>query len=213
MHGGARGRHRRPERARAGLVHLRRRRPDVALQRQRVGAQDAHPAPDSLGDQQRQFDESTSGSCNRSSRRRSRRSWFPAKPRRAADAGQRSRWPFELQDFFLYYISRFGFVRAASPFWPSTPGAPDAGDWPEMSRPRARRVRPWGDQAWLTVFLHRFFETSQFKRSAMPNAPKVGSGGSLSPRSDWRAPSDGHADVWLQSSSAKCRKRRKGRGY
>jgi hypothetical protein len=39
---------------------------------------------------------------------------------------------------------------------------------------------------------------SQFKRSALPNAPKVGSGGSLSPRSDWRAPSDGHADAWLQ---------------
>lgn len=51
---------------------------------------------------------------------------------------------------------------------------------------------------WLAVFLRRFFETSQFKRSALPNAPKVGSGGSLSPRSDWRAPSDGHADAWLQ---------------
>jgi hypothetical protein len=51
---------------------------------------------------------------------------------------------------------------------------------------------------WITVFLQRFFETSQFKRSALPNAPKVGSGGSLSPRSDWRAPSDGHSDAWLQ---------------
>ena len=51
---------------------------------------------------------------------------------------------------------------------------------------------------WLAVFLRRFFETSQFKRSALPNAPKVGSGGSLSPRSDWRAPSDSHADAWLQ---------------
>jgi NAD+ synthase (glutamine-hydrolysing) len=50
----------------------------------------------------------------------------------------------------------------------------------------------------LTVFLQRFFETSQFKRSALPNAPKVGSGGSLSPRSDWRAPSDSHVDAWLQ---------------
>jgi NAD+ synthase (glutamine-hydrolysing) len=51
---------------------------------------------------------------------------------------------------------------------------------------------------WLRVFLRRFFETSQFKRSALPNAPKVGSGGSLSPRSDWRAPSDAHADAWLE---------------
>ena len=50
---------------------------------------------------------------------------------------------------------------------------------------------------WLRVFLFRFFQTSQFKRSAMPNAPKVGSGGSLSPRGDWRAPSDAEATVWL----------------
>ena len=49
----------------------------------------------------------------------------------------------------------------------------------------------------LGVFLERFFATSQFKRSALPNAPKVGSGGSLSPRGDWRAPSDSSADVWL----------------
>jgi len=47
------------------------------------------------------------------------------------------------------------------------------------------------------VFLERFFGTSQFKRSAMPNGPKVGSGGSLSPRGDWRAPSDGNASVWM----------------
>jgi NAD+ synthase (glutamine-hydrolysing) len=47
------------------------------------------------------------------------------------------------------------------------------------------------------VFLMRFFQLSQFKRSAMPNGPKVGSGGSLSPRSDWRAPSDSPATVWL----------------
>jgi NAD+ synthase (glutamine-hydrolysing) len=51
---------------------------------------------------------------------------------------------------------------------------------------------------WLGVFLLRFFEQSQFKRSAMPNAPKVGSGGSLSPRADWRAPSDASAAVWLE---------------
>ena len=50
---------------------------------------------------------------------------------------------------------------------------------------------------WLEVFLRRFFQTSQFKRSALPNGPKVGSGGSLSPRGDWRAPSDGNAEAWL----------------
>ena len=51
---------------------------------------------------------------------------------------------------------------------------------------------------WLEVFLYRFFQTSQFKRSCIPNAPKVGSGGSLSPRGDWRAPSDAEATVWLE---------------
>ncbi len=50
---------------------------------------------------------------------------------------------------------------------------------------------------WLRVFLKRFFEQSQFKRSALPNGPKISSGGSLSPRGDWRAPSDSHAAVWL----------------
>jgi NAD+ synthase (glutamine-hydrolysing) len=108
--------------------------------------------------------------------------------------------PFELQDFFLYYISRFGHrpsrvVFLAEHAWSDR----RAGVWPESVPPDKR---PEYDRAaikrWLTVFLKRFFETSQFKRSALPNAPKVGSGGSLSPRSDWRAPSDGHADAWLQ---------------
>ena len=49
----------------------------------------------------------------------------------------------------------------------------------------------------LTTFVRRFFQTSQFKRSCAPNAPKVGSGGSLSPRGDWRAPSDSSAALWL----------------
>jgi NAD+ synthase (glutamine-hydrolysing) len=94
--------------------------------------------------------------------------------------------PFALQDFFLYYVSRFGHrpsrvAYLAEQAWRDEPGYPRA-----------------TIKKWLAVFLKRFFETSQFKRSALPNAPKVGSGGSLSPRSDWRAPSDGHADAWLQ---------------
>jgi len=48
------------------------------------------------------------------------------------------------------------------------------------------------------VYLMRFFKTSQYKRSCVPNGPKVGSGGSLSPRGDWRAPSDSEAAVWLE---------------
>ena len=54
----------------------------------------------------------------------------------------------------------------------------------------------------LRTFLYRFFKTSQFKRSCVPNAPKVGSGGSLSPRGDWRAPSDSEATVWLNELDA-----------
>jgi NAD+ synthase (glutamine-hydrolysing) len=108
--------------------------------------------------------------------------------------------PFELQDFFLYYISRFGHPPSRVLFlaehaW----GDRQAGVWPEDVAPERRSEY---DRAaikhWLSVFLRRFFETSQFKRSALPNAPKVGSGGSLSPRSDWRAPSDSHADAWLE---------------
>jgi NAD+ synthase (glutamine-hydrolysing) len=94
--------------------------------------------------------------------------------------------PFALQDFFLYYISRFGHRPSRVAFLAE----------------HAWRDEPGYDLAtikkWLAVFLRRFFETSQFKRSALPNAPKVGSGGSLSPRSDWRAPSDAHADAWLK---------------
>ena len=54
---------------------------------------------------------------------------------------------------------------------------------------------------WLELFLRRFF-SNQFKRSALPNGPKISSGGSLSPRGDWRAPSDGSPDVWLAELKA-----------
>ena len=72
------------------------------------------------------------------------------------------------------------------------------GDWP-AGTPEAEKVAfdlPT-IKAWLRKFLIRFFQTSQFKRSALPNGPKVVTGGSLSPRGDWRAPSDGNANVWL----------------
>ena len=76
---------------------------------------------------------------------------------------------------------------------------PRAGAWPEGIAEAEHRAYDLPTiKRWLAVFLRRFFETSQFKRSALPNAPKVGSGGSLSPRGDWRAPSDAHADAWLR---------------
>ena len=93
--------------------------------------------------------------------------------------------PYELQDFHLYYTLRFGYApsKVAYLAWHAWRG--------KYALPEIRK--------WLAVFLKRFFETSQFKRSAAPNAPKVGSGGSLSPRGDWRAPSDGNAETWLRN--------------
>jgi NAD+ synthase (glutamine-hydrolysing) len=107
--------------------------------------------------------------------------------------------PYELQDFNLYYISRYGFrpSKVAYLAWNAWHD-PRRGDWPDTIRPEERRGYDLATiRDWLEVFLKRFFQTSQFKRSAMPNGPKVGSGGSLSPRGDWRAPSDSSAAPWL----------------
>ena len=108
--------------------------------------------------------------------------------------------PFELTDFFLYYTLRFGYPPRKVAFlahhaWHDR----TLGSWPDLI-PEGRRngYSLAAIRRWLEVFLHRFFQTSQFKRSAMPNAPKVGSGGSLSPRGDWRAPSDSPSTTWLR---------------
>ena len=73
---------------------------------------------------------------------------------------------------------------------------PTQGQWPE-GLPEHNAYTLAEIRKHLGTFLYRFFKTSQFKRSCVPNAPKVGSGGSLSPRGDWRAPSDSEATVWL----------------
>ena len=92
---------------------------------------------------------------------------------------------------------------ARSPSWPTTPGATASRAWPDLIPPAARNEYELGEiKHWLEVFLDRFFRTSQFKRSALPNGPKVGSGGSLSPRGDWRAPSDSAAAAWLEELRA-----------
>ncbi|HLE85529.1 MAG TPA: NAD(+) synthase, partial [Thermoanaerobaculia bacterium] len=107
--------------------------------------------------------------------------------------------PYELQDFHLYFVSRYGFRPSKVAFlahhaW----GDLMRGAWPPGFPEEKRRAYDLATiKRWLGVFLRRFFEESQFKRSAMPNGPKVGSGGSLSPRGDWRAPSDAEAGVWL----------------
>jgi NAD+ synthase (glutamine-hydrolysing) len=106
--------------------------------------------------------------------------------------------PYDLQDFHLYYILRFGYAPPRVAFlaynaWHDA----QLGDWPGIP-PDKRRAYGIGDiKKHLRTFVARFFGMSQYKRSAIPNAPKVGSGGSLSPRGDWRAPSDGEATVWL----------------
>ncbi len=108
--------------------------------------------------------------------------------------------PYELQDFHLYFVSRYGFRPSKVAFLAHAAwGDRDQGGWPDGIPTEKRNEYDLATiKKWLEVFLHRFFETSQFKRSAMPNGPKVGSGGSLSPRGDWRAPSDASARPWIE---------------
>ncbi|NEX61559.1 NAD(+) synthase [Noviherbaspirillum galbum] len=107
--------------------------------------------------------------------------------------------PYELQDFNLYYTVRFGFTPSKVAFlshaaWHDR----DAGPWPEGGHVARNEYSVADIKRNLGIFLYRFFKTSQFKRSCVPNSPKVGSGGSLSPRGDWRAPSDSEATVWME---------------
>jgi NAD+ synthase (glutamine-hydrolysing) len=112
--------------------------------------------------------------------------------------------PYELQDFFLYHVLRFGYrpskvAYLALQAWRDR----DVGSWPAARDDAPRHEYDLETICrWLRVFLHRFFGTSQFKRSALPDGPKVGSGGSLSPRGDWRAPSDASAALWLADLDA-----------
>lgn len=107
--------------------------------------------------------------------------------------------PYELQDFNLYYILRYGFAPSKVAFLSySAWHDKNKGRWPHDDAAIARNQYDLAAiKRNLGIFLDRFFRTSQFKRSCVPNAPKVGSGGSLSPRGDWRAPSDSEATVWL----------------
>jgi NAD+ synthase (glutamine-hydrolysing) len=107
--------------------------------------------------------------------------------------------PYALQDFTLFHVLRFGFPPSRIAFlaqhaWSDL----EAGDWPPgFDRNRRTAYDLPTIRHWLEVFVQRFFAFSQFKRSALPNGPKVAAGGSLSPRGDWRAPADGNARVWL----------------
>ncbi|MGU3499746.1 NAD(+) synthase [Mycobacterium sp. C31M] len=109
--------------------------------------------------------------------------------------------PYALQDFSLFQVLRHGFGPAKVAFlaWHAWHDA-ERGHWP-LGYPLDKRPQyPLGEiRRWLTVFAQRFYSFSQFKRSALPNGPKVSSGGSLSPRGDWRAPSDMSARIWLEA--------------
>jgi NAD+ synthase (glutamine-hydrolysing) len=112
--------------------------------------------------------------------------------------------PYELNDFFVHYIVRHGLAPSKVAFlalkaWEDA----RAGRWPRDFPKSARHAYDLATiRSWLEKFLFRFFTISQFKRSAIPNGPKVSAGGALSPRGDWRAPSDGTAQPFLDELAA-----------
>lgn len=108
--------------------------------------------------------------------------------------------PYELQDFNLFYVTRYGFSPRKIAFLAHNAWSDlQTGIWPEMILDTEKnRYSLMEIKKWLRIFLGRFFGNTQFKRTCVPNGPKVGSGGSLSPRGDWRAPSDAVADIWLE---------------
>jgi NAD+ synthase (glutamine-hydrolysing) len=122
----------------------------------------------------------------------------PADEAQAMQSTEAVLGPYELQDFNLFYTLRHGYAPAKIAFlarhaWASR----DAGAWPDAPHVQRNEYALAEIKRVLRIFVQRFFKGSQFKRSCVPNAPKVGSGGSLSPRGDWRAPSDSESAVWL----------------
>ena len=122
----------------------------------------------------------------------------PTRVGEAIQSSEKMIGPFALQDFSLYYLTRYGFRPSKIAFlahhaWSEA----GRGAWPSDIPASQRKAYALSEiRHWLSVFIVRFF-ANQFKRSALPNGPKISSGGSLSPRGDWRAPSDASAEVWL----------------
>jgi NAD+ synthase (glutamine-hydrolysing) len=128
---------------------------------------------------------------------------IPAREDELPQSTEESVGPYSLQDFTLFYVLRYGYRPSKVAFlaWHAWHDA-EAGEWPPnfpddrrgaFDLPTIRR--------WLEVFVRRFF-ASQFKRSALPNGPKVSAGGTMSPRGDWRMPSDASAAAWLAEIEA-----------
>ena len=123
---------------------------------------------------------------------------IPTAPGQKAQSTEDSIGPYALHDFTLYHLLRRGYrpgkiAYLAHQAW----GDQEAGEWPAGYADDDKRAYDRAEiKHWLTVFTRRFF-SNQFKRSALPNAPKVLAGGSLSPRGDWRMPSDAASAAWL----------------
>lgn len=128
---------------------------------------------------------------------------IPTREDHLPQSTEQSVGPYSLQDFTLFHVLRYGYVPSKIAFlaWHAWHD-PDAGEWPP-NYPDDRRIA--FDLAtireWLEVFVRRFF-ASQFKRSALPNGPKVSAGGTMSPRGDWRMPSDASPAAWLAELEA-----------
>jgi NAD+ synthase (glutamine-hydrolysing) len=123
---------------------------------------------------------------------------IPAGAGGAVQSTEQSVGPYALQDFNLFYLTRLGYRPSKIAFlaWNAWHDV-KKGAWPANMPAGSERAYALKEiRHWLAMFLRRFF-TNQFKRSALPNGPKISSGGSLSPRGDWRAPSDGSPDLWL----------------
>jgi NAD+ synthase (glutamine-hydrolysing) len=123
---------------------------------------------------------------------------IPTEEGKKPQATEDSVGPYALQDFTLHHVIRRGYRPSKIAFlaWHAWRDQA-AGEWPP-GFPEERRASydlPT-IRAWLEVFVRRFF-ASQFKRSALPNGPKVSAGGTMSPRGDWRMPSDASAAAWL----------------
>lgn len=129
---------------------------------------------------------------------------MPAGADGAVQSTEQTIGPYALHDFALHHTARLGRAPSTIAFLAEHAWSSAAhGEWPP-GYPQDARVEYQLPEIryWLEVFLKRFFGFSQFKRTAIPNGPKVSPAGALSPRGDWRAPSDGNATVWLAELAA-----------
>ena len=129
---------------------------------------------------------------------------IPTREDQLPQSTEQSVGPYSLQDFTLFHVLRYGYPPSKIAFlaWHAWHDA-EAGEWPPNYPHDKRSEFDLATiRAWLEVFVKRFF-SSQFKRSALPNGPKVSAGGTMSPRGDWRMPSDASAAAWLAEIEAR----------